>query len=262
MGARCCGVGQQWVEERCEGAPTACASGLEPTADGCVPARRRVEIPEGRLDLAPRDWDAMGRVEPRQADVAAFRIDAHEVTASRYASCVDDGACKAGPVPREPGRPITDVSRDEAAAFCRWAGGRLPTLDELAFAAAGAEGRRYPWGGTGAVCRRAAWGLQAGPCAEGATGPEIAGSHPDGHTPEGIADLAGNVAEWTQTLASELDDRAGDEAVVFGGTYADQAALELRTWYRQTADPAARSSTIGFRCAYAPEPSPDPVESR
>src|SRR6185503_21054203 len=101
--------------------------------------------------------------------------------------------------------------------------GALPSRDQLAFAAAGQTGRRYAWGDTGAVCRRAAWGLASGPCAEGASGPEIAGAHPDGASPEGVLDLAGNVAEWS------APDRAdAPVAEVRGGSFADGAASALR----------------------------------
>ena len=61
--------------------------------------------------------------------------------------------------------------------------------------AAGAQSRRYPWGQTGLVCRRATFGIIAGPCAENGSQPDIAGSHPDGQSPEGVFDLSGNVAE-------------------------------------------------------------------
>ena len=102
---------------------------------------------------------------------------------------------------RDVGRAASYVTLDEARAICAAHGGRLPTEDEWIVAAAGDKPRRYPWGDTGAVCRRAAWGLTRGPCANGATGPDTVGAHPDGATPLGIEDLAGNVAEWVETAA-------------------------------------------------------------
>ena len=91
------------------------------------------------------------------------------------------------------------------------------------------------------VCRRAAFGLLAGPCAEGRRGPEIAGSRPDGATPEGLFDLTGNVAEWTR-------DRDG-KYLALGGSYRAKVAAELATWAVDPGDGAAPH--IGFRCAYA-----------
>jgi len=261
--SRCCGTSQRLEDGRCVGAPSQCARGLLLTPDGCVPPRKRVALAGGRLDLAPKDWEAQGLATPRSSDIAGFRIDAHEVTESRYLPCVAADVCPAVASWGEPGRPVSGLTRDEATTFCtKWAGGRLPTLDQLAFAAAGAAGRRYPWGATGAVCRRAAWGLRSGLCAEGATGPEIAGSHPDGHSPQGIADLAGNVAEWTQTVASDLTPGAEPIAVIFGGSYAHRGASALRSWYRQTAEASSRRSAVGFRCVYGPEPAAAPTEHR
>src|SRR6185312_3646616 len=174
-------------------------------------------------------------------DVAPFDLDALEVTESRWSACATAGACPSLELSGEPGRAVAGVTFDDASRFCAWAGGALPTRDQLAFAAAGRSGRRYAWGDTGAVCRRAAWGLVAGPCGWGARGPELAGSHPDGASPEGVLDLAGNVAEWANA--------ADGSAEVRGGSYADGAANALRAWQRRVIPPGPRSREIGFRCA-------------
>lgn len=257
LGARCCGEGQQLTDGRCLGAPSHCAPGMTLRPEGCAVVSRRVALAAGTLRVGPGDWEAQGVVAPYQAVIDAFVIDAFEVTEERYAECLAAGACapitaelggsSESRIPREPGRAVAGVTLAEAARFCVWAGGALPSSAELAFAAAGAGGRRYPWGDTGAVCRRAAWGLAAGPCGEGASGPELAGSHPDGATPEGVHDLAGNVAEWT----SPEDPRA-QVADVRGGSWSDSAAAGLRSWHRREVSVATRSPEIGFRCVYRP----------
>jgi formylglycine-generating enzyme required for sulfatase activity len=140
----------------------------------------------------------------------------------------------------EPGRAVSGVTFAEAASFCRWAGGSLPTSDQLAFAAAGHGARRYAWGDTGAVCRRAAWGLVAGPCGWGASGPELAGAHPDGASPEGVLDLSGNVAEWAVARDGGAEAR--------GGSFADGAASALRAWQRRALPPGTRARDVGLRC--------------
>jgi formylglycine-generating enzyme len=246
LGARCCGEGQHLDGDRCAGTLTRCAAGMEVTAAGCVAPPRLVRIEGGLLRVGPGDWEAQGVVSPYQVEVASFDLDALEVSEARWVVCVAAGACPALALSGEPGRPITGVTLEEAAHFCRWAGGALPTSDQLAFAASGRGGRRYAWGDTGAVCRRAAWGLVAGPCGWGATGAELAGSHPDGASPEGVLDLAGNVAEWAISPAGAAEAR--------GGSFADGAASALRAWQRRALRPDTRSREIGFRCTGAPRP--------
>jgi formylglycine-generating enzyme required for sulfatase activity len=161
--------------------------------------------------------------------VAAFGIDAFEITEGRIHPGREDQAQAAG-----------GLTRAEVLAFCQARGGRLPTEEEWLAAASTEKATRYPWGDTGAVCRRAAWGLTDGPCAHGARGPDTVGAHNGGDSPLGIHDLAGNVAEWV----------ADANGVVLGGSYASQLAAELRVWSRKVVSPETRDPTIGGRCAY------------
>jgi formylglycine-generating enzyme required for sulfatase activity len=248
LGARCCGEGQHLDGDRCVGAPTRCARGLEVTPRGCVASPRIVAIAGGLLRVGAGDFEAQGVVTPREVNVASFRLDALEVTEDRWAACVAAKACAAIALTNEPGRAVANLTRDEAQTFCVWAGGRLPTRDELAFAATGVAGRRYAWGDTGAVCRRASWGLREGPCADGATGPELAGEHPDGASPEGALDLAGNVAEWTHEEAAV--DAATSE--VLGGAWTEATATGLRSWSFRLVRAQERTPWVGARCAYSP----------
>lgn len=245
LGPRCCGAGQHLDGDRCAGAPRTCATGMRVTAAGCIRVTFPVPIAGGVLHVGPGDWEAQGVVTPYETAIAPFAIDAVEVTEQRWTSCVIGGACAALPLSGEPGRAVNNVNVAEAGAFCRWAQGSLPTRDQLTYAAAGRAGRRYAWGDTGAVCRRATWGLVDGPCGQGARGPELAGSHPDGASPEGVLDLAGNVAEWT--LPASL---AARETEVRGGSFADSAAGSLRTWQRRVVPIETRSPEIGLRCVY------------
>jgi formylglycine-generating enzyme required for sulfatase activity len=181
------------------------------------------------LLVGPADWEATG-VAARTIHVEAFRIDAFEVTRGRWEGATDSDAARAA----------SAMTYEDADAFCRMHGGRLPTEDEWIAAASSGAGpvRRYPWGDTGAVCRRAAWGLAAGPCATGATGPDTVGAHSDGDSALGIHDLAGNVAEWVE------------ERSVKGGSFRTALAPELRVWARGAAGP--RDPAVGVRCAYPP----------
>jgi formylglycine-generating enzyme required for sulfatase activity len=244
LGPRCCGQGQTLVDGRCTGAPTACAEQMRVSPDGCVPVRRRVRIFEGVLRLGPSDWEAEARVEPYMAEVGAFAIDSHEVTEADWSACAAANACPALSQRGEPGLPQVNVSAHEAASYCAFVKGRLPTRDQLAFAAMGNAGRRYPWGETGAVCWRASFGLAVGPCARDG-GLELAGARPGGATPDGVYDLAGNAAEWI--LDGGAASRRGEAR---GGSWRDASATDLRTWSYAPMDPTARSDAVGFRCAY------------
>jgi formylglycine-generating enzyme required for sulfatase activity len=228
-----------------------CPALLVATERGCdTPERSVVRIPATSVLIGPSDWEAEGRVKPRTVKAGPFDIDRFEVSIGRVRcpTCPPDVVTRLGG--RDVGRAASYVTLDEARRICRAHGGRLPTEDEWIVAAAGDEPRRYPWGDTGAVCRRAAWGLTHGPCANGATGPDTAGAHPDGATPLGIHDLAGNVAEWVET-ATPCDADAGRcLGVVRGGSYDTDLATELRTWVRREVRTSSMEATIGFRCAY------------
>jgi formylglycine-generating enzyme required for sulfatase activity len=244
LGPRCCGVGQRMHDGRCTGQPTQCAADMTQStlADhpGCVATDRRIDYSGGTLHIGASDWEAPGDSRPRTVHVEPFELDAAEVTVHEWQTCVAAGTCRAVDM-REPGRPVTNVSPTEAQRFCHFVGGQLPTGDQWLFAAEGPEGRRYPWGATGLVCRRVAFGLVEGPCAKGATGPELAGARPDGASPEGALDLAGNVAEWT----AEPDGRF----VARGGSYRSRVAADLKSWSVESG--SRPEPYIGFRCAYA-----------
>jgi sulfatase modifying factor 1 len=244
-----CGEGFRRRGARCIAEGAACPSPLVHTDRGCdEPEESRVRVPPVKVTIGPSDWEAQGRVKARVVETAPFEIDRLEVSVGRAfcASCpLADAAALAKD---DPARAASRVTFDEARAFCKQKGGRLPTEDEWIAAAAGDRPRRYPWGDTGAVCRRAAWGLVAGPCASDADGPDTVGAHPDGRTPLGIQDLAGNVAEWVE--APPAVDGSRGAHVVRGGAYDTQLATELRTWTRREVPAGARESQIGFRCAY------------
>jgi formylglycine-generating enzyme required for sulfatase activity len=188
------------------------------------------------------DWEAVGRVRPHEGEVRPFELDAFEVTEEAYGSCVEAGGCPPLTLTGEPGRALGGLARADAEAYCAFRGGRLPTDDEWTFAATGGRSRRYPWGDTGAVCRRGVWGLVDGPCGFGFTRPELTGAHPDGATPTGLHDLAGNVAEWVVS-------RDGG-ASVRGGSFATGLATDLRTWSARSVPATRRSPDVGARCAY------------
>ncbi len=249
-GPRCCAPGQSLDRSfACVGAPQSCPEGLEPSeaqagsasrgplGAGCVAPKTRVTLPAGEVLIGPSDWQSES-TPARRVRVARFALDAHEVTVRWWSDCALSGMCKKLST-IEPGLPVSGVSAAEAARYCTFEGGRLPTRDELIYASAGTKARRFPWGPTGLVCRRAAYGLVDGPCGEGARGPELAGSRPTGATPEGVFDLSGNVAEWTR--------EADGTTSLHGGSFRSKLASELTSVSEM---PARTGNDVGFRCAY------------
>ncbi len=208
-----------------------------------APSAHLVAIGASTLVIGPSDWEAEGRVAPRTLHTAPFAIDAYEATVEDVARAGVASLAAGGG--GDHGRAASGLTRDEAARFCASRGMRLPTEDEWIAAAAGSSdpaGRRYPWGDTGAVCRRAAFGLARGPCSRGGLGPDTVGAHPDGQTPEGLFDMAGNVAEWVTAADGAL-------GVARGGSWRSALAAELRVWSRLEIDPHAHDDRVGVRCA-------------
>ncbi|MCL2725825.1 MAG: formylglycine-generating enzyme family protein, partial [Polyangiaceae bacterium] len=240
-----CGAGFSRVGTRCLVLATAaCPPPLVVTPRGCdEPLSSTVLVARTTVMIGPSDWEAEGTVKPRVIETEPFHIDRLEVSVGR-------AFCPSCPLPNpdvfdhvDSARAASNVTRDEARSFCIAKGGRLPTEDEWIAAAAGDRPRRYPWGDTGAVCRRGAWGLVSGPCGVGAVAPDTVGAHPDGATPSGIHDLAGNVAEWVEAPCAHC-------AVTRGGSFESALATDLRTWRRSEVPEDSRSPAIGFRCAY------------
>ncbi|MDY6817912.1 MAG: SUMF1/EgtB/PvdO family nonheme iron enzyme [Halobacteriales archaeon] len=149
--------------------------------------------------------------------------------------------------------PVNEVTWYGARRFARWRGDRLPTEAEWEAAARGDAGRLYPWGNTEPTPERAVYGRGSGETAP-------VGTHPEGATPTGIHDLAGNVSEWTSSLYRpypyDADDGREDptvrgERVTRGGAHVFFGATELRTYYRTgfSREPDRGHRHIGFRCA-------------
>jgi len=147
--------------------------------------------------------------------------------------------------------PVVHVSHGDAVAFCAWAGKRLPTDAEWERAARGGlEGKRFTWGDapiTPALANSWQGTFPVRDLGEdGHAGTAPVGSYPpNGY---GLADMAGNVWEWTAS------DAAPDQRVVRGGSFLCHASYceGYRVAARMSATPATTLQNTGFRCAAAP----------
>jgi formylglycine-generating enzyme required for sulfatase activity/serine/threonine protein phosphatase PrpC len=212
----------------------------------------------------------------------AFYIGRTEVTNAEYAACVEAGACQE-PILIQKSRqqgtqvapvsdigltyPVVGISWQQAADYCVFAGGRLPSEAEWEKAASwGPEAAPdqpggkwvWPWGNEWvAEYANTNIGGQAGPMPVGSLGDESASRY-------GALDMAGNVSEWVADWydpayyqALEVNPRdnpkgpagPGEQRVHRGGSFADAPAF-VRTTHRLSAAPDDGYSTVGFRCAW------------
>jgi formylglycine-generating enzyme required for sulfatase activity/uncharacterized caspase-like protein len=210
-----------------------------------------VLVPAGEFTMGSNEYD--DEKPPRRVYLDAFHIDKYEVTNAlyrRFVSATSRGAPGYWNDARFNGdpQPVVGVSWHDAAAYCGWAGKRLPTEAEWEKAARGTDGRRYPWGEQWDASRANSGGK-----------PVSVGSYPGGVSPYGAHDMAGNVWEWVADWyeaayyqrSPERNPKGPDSGqyrVVRGGSW-DFSPIGLRASYRNYGTPDRRFSLVGFRCA-------------
>lgn len=185
------------------------------------------------------DKGAFASLPKRKAALSQFFIGRYPVTVWEYGKFLEatkyEEPLEWEVQKRNPGRPVTRISKSDAEAYCKFAGARLPMPEEWEAAARGLEGRVFPWGEEEPTEFHANFEGNVGE-----TSP--VGLFPDGNTPEGVSDLAGNVWEWTSS-----EDEAGG-FVLRGGSGLSDAA-NLRAACRGCLVPELGHALIGFRCS-------------
>ena len=260
-------------------APTEIASLLLPTniapgtAVSIPPANtdgaETIFIPGGTYPIGSdpaQDPNAIPDEQPqRDVVLTSYNIFTHEVTNAMYQACVEAGDCL--PVTDLPASmagyatdtssansPVVAVDWNMADAYCRWAGGRLPTEAEWEVAARGADAPIYPWGNDIATCDNSNF-LD---CQGAAPLPRPVGSYAQGNSSWGVWDMAGNVWEWTSdwfefashsadTVTNPIGTWNGSYKVVRGGGF-NSTAESLRSAMRLGLDPSEGFGDVGFRC--------------
>ena len=233
-------------------APDAAVPGAPPGPMAMVPASTN---DEGCLLLID-DGCQRDATPKHDLDLSAYQIDLHEVTQAEYQACVLAGACASPRASFDPAGhatfPVTDVSWDDALAYCTFAGKRPPTEAEWEHAARGPDELEYPWGKTDPDCLRANFAGCGGI-------PVAVGSHTEDASAFGATEMAGNVAEWVADFyaADYYDDTpranppgpaTGTERSLRGGSCLTPLTA-LPSWVRAHAPPGQTAPDLGFRCA-------------
>jgi serine/threonine-protein kinase len=215
------------------------------------------------------DPEAEANEKPgRFVNLDAFWIDRTEVTNNQYEGCVQDGVCRRPSTtfgdrldayygnPQYQNHPVVNVNWQDAATYCEWAGRSLPSEAQWEKAARGTYGFTYPWG-EGVSCSLANIQIEGNICGGGGMTSRV-GSFPEGTSPYGALDMAGNVWEWVADWISDdyrsepkpncSDSSSVECRVVRGGGWSNDAAA-ARATNRTARFITAETSKVGFRCA-------------
>jgi len=207
--------------------------------------------------------------QPHSVSVSTFRLARTPVTAYEWSEFMKDNAgnfkpeywldvdeecfsySTTGVRPVHPDEPVMGISHDDAVAFAKWCGKRLPTEEEWEFAA---RAGIYPWGDEAPTTERAVFGIES-------WWPQPAGSRKSGATKDGVLDMAGQV--WEHMSSKFLpypgfiaypydgyskDHMLGEHFVCRGGSWATAAPI-LRRTFRNWYVPTYRQGFLGLRLA-------------
>lgn len=243
---------------------------LEPTAveETAVPTPTPTTAAPENMTFIPAGSFLMGSAtgqldeQPEhEVRLDAFFLDTYEVSNADFRACQADGGCEA-PVltnaftrqnyyndPAFANYPVIGVRWTHANAYCQWAGKRLPTEAEWEYAASGPDNFTWPWGN------------EFDPALSAASAPDTqpVDEYPDGASPFGIFNMAGNVNEWVldtydptfyanSPAENPLNETSGNR-IYRGGSFSNTDGSFYTTSRRYNKSISTFDVDLGFRCA-------------
>ena len=222
--------------------------------------REMTRIPESSFTMGSSvEEGAPGERPAHTVYLDSYYIDKYPVTNEQYREFTLETGYRSPPHWRRGNyalgmdeHPVVNVSWRDALTYAEWAGKRLPTEAEWELAARGTDERCYPWGNRFVAGERCN-------CINmiGTTTP--VDEFPDGRSPYGIWDMAGNTFEWCADyydedyyeISPDVDPRGpegGQERAVRSGCFVETRAA-VRVAFREGVREDETSEYIGFRCA-------------
>jgi iron(II)-dependent oxidoreductase len=207
-------------------------------------------------------WEkSPARSQKHVMDISPFYIDKYPVTNKQFKQFIDETHFNpkdahnflkdwnSGDYPKGwDNKPVTWISIEDARAYAKWAGKRLPHEWEWQYVAQGNNGRLYPW------TKRDSTRMPSADTSRSMRAPTNVNAFPQGSSPFGVMDMVGNVWQWTD----EYIDEHTRTAILKGGSYYRPQtshwyfpqAYELTKYgkYLLMSPSIDRSGTIGFRC--------------
>ncbi|MFA6108814.1 MAG: SUMF1/EgtB/PvdO family nonheme iron enzyme [Candidatus Latescibacterota bacterium] len=259
-----------------------------------------VLVPEGEFQMGGRAEDLAGRTgnsgylnyegerPVHRVRLHAFHLGRYEVTNAQYKRFLEhiqSTGDRGMDHPDQPAglghhqqymnenldddtQPAVGLNWFDAYAYCKWTGARLPTEAEWEYAARGNDGvyRKYPWGNEDPDADgvwRADFAVEGGPELDGHRFTSPVGTYPDGVSPFGLYDMAGNADEWvndwldwsyyrvTEGAEDPQGPETGKHKVIKGGSYGGDR-YHIRIGTRLWGDREVRNPYQGVRCARDP----------
>ena len=214
-----------------------------------------VAVPGGEFTMGYNSADNL----THKVTLSDFWIYSTKITNQQYALCVQAGKC-ALPDPKNNASfgdyrtinfPVTGVDYDQAASYCSFVHGRLPTEAEWEKTARGPQGNLFPWGNEGPICNLLNYKFCEGKTTE-------INDYPDGVSYYGAFDMSGNAREWAadwysptyyseSPVADPLGPLIGEKRSVRGSSYQDSADPSISA-HRFSLLPSENLPDLGFRC--------------